>query len=547
MATMFPDAPSPATESRAEVRLFEALRDGLGDDFVAFHHVAWLAKGREGARVGEADFVVAHPRLGAVVVEAKGGRIRYDAERRQFYSANRTGEFEIKDPFEQARRSAFALADALQRRSEPPPHIGYAVAFPDAEVGRQDLRLDAPREVVIGGEDLTGLERRVKGVLEYWNSRSRAFGDVGALKRLLANSFEIRAPLSLELDEDERELLRLTEAQFRILDMLARQTRVAIGGCAGSGKTFIAAEKARRLAKQGFSVLVCCFNRLLSEHLRRHLADVKEIEVLAYDELCEKVVRQHDGSIEKLLLSDRTVNWNRLRERFADVVVDSPVKYDALIVDEAQDFFADWWLPLQLALRAPDTSPLYIFFDDNQRLFSGSVDFPVAGAPIQLTINCRNTQAINELVKFYYSGSEIEALGPAGLPIEWHLYKTRDELMKLLDSILTRLRTEAGLGPGDVALLTAHGQDQSVLWRTDRIGGWRLTEDPWSKDQVLRASVYRFKGLERRVVIALELDAAKEDALYVLFSRPSLYLGVLVSPPMLKQLPFKIQRRLTAN
>src|SRR5438270_4887438 len=100
MATMVPDVPSPATESRAELRLFEAIRDGLDDEYFAFHHVAWLAKGREGARVGEADFVVAHPRLGAVVVEAKGGRIRYDAERGQFYSANRTGEFEIKDPFE---------------------------------------------------------------------------------------------------------------------------------------------------------------------------------------------------------------------------------------------------------------------------------------------------------------------------------------------------------------------------------------------------------------------------------------------------------------
>ena len=55
-------------------------------------------------------------------------------------------------------------------------------------------------------------------------------------------------------------------------------------------------------------------------------------------------------------------------------------------------------------------------------------------------------------MKFYYSGTDIEALGPPGLPIEWHLYTTREELMKLLDAILTRLRTEAGLGPGDVAL-----------------------------------------------------------------------------------------------
>ena len=35
--------------------------------------------------------------------------------------------------------------------------------------------------------------------------------------------------------------------------------------------------------------------------------------------------------------------------------------YGAIVVDEAQDFDADWWLPLQLLLESPDTSPLYVF------------------------------------------------------------------------------------------------------------------------------------------------------------------------------------------
>ena len=45
--------------------------------------------------------------------------------------------------------------------------------------------------------------------------------------------------------------------------------------------------------------------------------------------------------------------------------------YGALVVDEAQDFHEDWWLPLQLLLDDPDRSPLYVFFDDNQRIFAG--------------------------------------------------------------------------------------------------------------------------------------------------------------------------------
>ena len=43
-------------------------------------------------------------------------------------------------------------------------------------------------------------------------------------------------------------------------------SRVVLG-VAGSGKTLIAAEKARRLAAQGFDVLLTCFNRPLAEHL----------------------------------------------------------------------------------------------------------------------------------------------------------------------------------------------------------------------------------------------------------------------------------------
>ena len=105
MARMIPEEPSPGCESAAEERLFAALRDETADDLVAFHQVPWLVP-RDGGRPreGEADFVVADPKRGALVIEVKGGSVRYDAARGRWLSIGKGGEAEIKDPFAQARR-----------------------------------------------------------------------------------------------------------------------------------------------------------------------------------------------------------------------------------------------------------------------------------------------------------------------------------------------------------------------------------------------------------------------------------------------------------
>ena len=64
MARMYPARIGDLAKikSQAERKLYELLRDGLPNDYVVFHSVAWLARNlRSGAQDGEADFVVAHP------------------------------------------------------------------------------------------------------------------------------------------------------------------------------------------------------------------------------------------------------------------------------------------------------------------------------------------------------------------------------------------------------------------------------------------------------------------------------------------------------
>jgi Nuclease-related domain len=542
---MIPESPVD-TDSNAEKRLFERFRDDLPDEIVAFHSVAWQLPGEKGRpEQGESDFVLAHPDFGVLTLEVKGGSVRFDAQTGRWTTTGRSGEHRIKDPARQAMSASHLLARTLARSARGGGEkisFGHAVAFPGTRVPRKPLRPDLPRELVLDHADVEHLAERVDALFRYWHDaqKKQPLGAEGVqlLERVLANSFELPAPLAFEYEDEQRELLRLTEQQYLVLDLLARQTRVAIAGCAGSGKTFLAAEKARRLAQQGFRVLVVVFNVLLGEHLRRGLADEENVTVRVFHGLCREVARAAgEEFLEEPEPGAEGEYYRGLEVAFAEHADVMAGRFDALIVDEGQDVSADWWLPLQILLTDPDASPLYVFFDDNQKLFPVPTGLPFLAEPIQLTVNCRNTRRINELVARYYKGGTIEAPGPEGPPVDRHVYETEGELLTQLDEAVARWIGEAEVPPGDIALLTARSAGRSALWRVEKLGGVRLTDDPWEKNAILRCSVFRFKGLERLVVGLCELDGAKDAAWYVGMSRPSVFLSLFVPKASAHRIP----------
>jgi Nuclease-related domain/AAA domain len=460
---MVPQTPLD-TDSSAERRLFERLRDDTAAELVAFHSVAWQLPGKNGRpEQGESDFVLAHPDFGVLTLEVKGGSVRYDAETGKWFTTGKSGESVIKDPARQATRASHLLARTLARSSRGGGEaisFGHAVAFPDCRVTQRSLRPDLPREHVLDHSDIADLPSRLDGLFRHWFDRDTksplGVEGVELLERVLANSFELRAPLAFELAEEQRQLLRLTEQQYQVLDMLSRHTRIAIAGCAGSGKTFLAAEKARRLAEQGFQVLLVVFNVLLADYLRRGLEDVPEITVRAFHGLCREV-----ADAAGLDFADEPEPgaegqyYSALTTAFAEHADVMAGRFDALIVDEGQDVSADLWLPLQILLTDPDRSPLYVFFDDNQKLFPVPSGLPFLESPVQLTVNCRNTRRINDLVMRFYKGGTMEAPGPEGPPVDRHVYETEKELLAQLDEAVARWIGEAEVQPDDIALLTA--------------------------------------------------------------------------------------------
>lgn len=551
MARMYPQPMRPDTRSHAERKLYVAFQNQLPDNYVVFHSVCWQVRDTTaGVRDGEADFVIAHPDFGILIVEVKGGRIRYDGRMGQWFS----NENSIKDPFKQGREGKYSLLDKLKELVYWRGRwvtVGYAAAFPDVTV-KGDLRLDAPRELILDASDVTDLLAWVDQALRYLQGRRPEDSPLGMtgvkeLTDLLSPSWDLRSLLSTEILEQEQELARLTEEQFIMLDFLSRHRRVAISGCAGSGKTTLAVEKGKRLAEQGFRVLLTCFNVNLAESMGGDETLPRQLDVVNFHKMAQDLVRKanlsHSGPRDDRYFDDV------LPELMMEAIDRLGTQYDAVIVDEGQDFRDNWWVPLQCLLRDPDQSIFYVFFDDNQNLYRTAQTIPLELAPFPLTRNCRNTQRIHQVVmQFYQSDQTPLAQGPMGRPVEVRTYAYVGGLKRHLRRVLHQLVVEGNVPPEDIVVLTPRGRGHSHLWRLGPVGNFQLT-DQWSagSGEIFCSTVHSFKGLESPVVILAEIEPYGaqdlEPILYVGCSRACNHLIVLAST----RLSEDVKRRLISS
>jgi hypothetical protein len=121
----------------------------LPDPYTVLHHVPWVrTRADDRARDGEADFVIVHPARGALVLEVKGGEMRYDAAEGQWRSPSRDGkEHRDKDPFAQARQACYdlrAFAGDLPGWPRGWGPFGYAVCYQDAVFSSTPLPTHGP-------------------------------------------------------------------------------------------------------------------------------------------------------------------------------------------------------------------------------------------------------------------------------------------------------------------------------------------------------------------------------------------------------------------
>ena len=545
MARMVP-FPMLPTASSAERRLYEGFLEQLDDPYVVYHSVDWILAGKKGPREGEADFVIAHPEDGVLVLEAKGGRLAYEPRTRRWTQSGRSGTHELdEDPFHQARDEMHSLKEILEAQpgwERWRPSLGFGLAVPDGTYDHA-AHPAAPPEVVIDRDDLPRLAARVRQIMAHWRRPGRRFGSEGmeALARALGFRVEVRTPLKLQFTEDDRKIVELTNDQAWILAFIAHRERAVVSGPAGSGKTMLAIQIAKRLAEARHRTLLTCFNRALGEYLATSTAGVERLHVTHFHALCVELAREAGIDLPPASTEPGSEYFeHQLPEALARAADRLGPRFDAIVVDEAQDF-REWWWPALLALHEqPDEGLLYLFADDNQNLYGGGIPFGDDVRVPPLPANLRNTKTISGFVSVFYNGRvRPAAKGPEGRPVEILGYEDDDELARLLAIVLRNLVEGEEVPLEDIVVLTPAGKEKSRLRARGRIDGFRLSDDV-EPGTVLTSSVHAFKGLERPVVILAEIGSKHvEDVaryLYVGGSRARDHLIVLAAEPVAREL-----------
>ena len=550
MARMFPerlpqyilDDPKLA----AERRVYNHLAS-LSDEYLVFYRCKWQQRKATGRQPqdGEADFVIAHPKRGLLVIEVKGGRISYDPLTDRWTSTDRSNEVhEIKDPVVEAKSSHYALLDALKSMPRWPNNlwttIGHVVCLTDVSVSNSMLRLDMPRQIVLDAEDLLHVSQAIDRAFDHYGEADDQTGlnkaQLDMVQALLANSFTLKASLGLEISRLDERLIELTEDQHRMLDFIGNHPKAVIEGCAGSGKTMLAVEKAKRLARQGFSVVLVCFNFKLAEYLKQLLASSR-VDVFHFHGFCRTIARKAQMNLpdERESMPDSYFNQT-LPDALFDATDKLGPQYDAIIVDEGQDFSDTWWLPLRMQLRDSSPGIFYVFRDNNQNIYrrtDGSRGITGDEPPHQLVENCRNSNAIHRFVAaFHDRPAMLRCRAPEGIPVQAVFYQGDEHLLRQLSKLLHKVLIDGQVRPEDVAILTPRAQGRSILTPGMAVGSFRISyTSPETSNSIFTSTVHGFKGLERRVVIMVEIDQYigphLEQILYVGCSRARTHLTLL--------------------
>ena len=560
----------------AEQLVVDRLRAVLPPDVALLHGVRWLLRDHGYVREGEADVVIGDPERGILVIEVKSGEVRRGSD-----GAWWAGKRLPRSPFEQAadsRRSLIRkLAELPQWTAGLRPIAGQAVAFPDVELdsmrGRLGLMgpdvepaLIADQSMFLDDDGGRGeLRSFIDGAFALWSGHAgeQAPGraTIDLLVATMTEPLQLRSMLRNEIVGGEVEVVKFTAGQYHLLHTLRGVRRAAIVGGAGTGKTMLAAERARRLARDGFRTLLICFNAPLARMLAEVTSDVAEatglLDVTTFHQLCQDLGREA-GVLRERPDPVPPSWWAALPDALMQAVERLGPRYHAIVVDEGQDFEPDWLLALEALSFGGREDVLYVFHDPAQAIYREDAVSQLGLQEYAIGLNCRNAQPIHRLIeRFAQGGLESDALRDDGRAPDLIEADDAAATLEALRTTLHRLRVEEDVPPWHIAVLTGAKLEESAVWRQRRFGNEAL-ENPavddaghhlgaaaldapeLPSDAILCDTIRRFKGLERPVVVLVELggvEPAKLDQLlYVGASRARQHLVVIAPAAVLERL-----------
>lgn len=508
---------------KAEVKIYDIIEEQskkLSGDFSSYYNCEFVTHTNND---GEIDFIVIIPSHGVAFIEVKGGGIKYDNDEDKWSSINSNGEiFEIKNPFNQSMRAEKFYSLKFQKNANLKKYwinTQHLVCFPDMNNPQKDLGLNAPNNLIIFRDDLNNFFKKIKDALQIKKQANSSIIDIlgppimRQIDSIIKPSFVINPSFLNELEDESKEM-QLTDSQTAILKILRYQKKVFIEGCAGTGKTIMAVQRAKEFVNDNKKVLILTHSRTLPINIRKKYFNNERIENLIINsafQFTSNLARKFNFDSREIL--DKYTKESLFTEGYADLLmrlldqkIEDEIKYDAVIIDEGQRFNDEWWLAIDNLKK--DDGVLYVFYDPNQTLKNTktSAFLTEENANIYpLDINFRNTKKIFNLSKKLYKGFEIESAGPDGRPVEWIPVNSIDTQNKKIAFTLQRLTNE-GISMKDIAIINFGpiGEKNGLQKKLKEIGAKIPLDglEPKNRgDHISYDSVARYQGLEYKIVI----------------------------------------------
>lgn len=339
-----------------------------------------------------------------------------------------------------------------------------------------------------------------------------------------------------EITRRESEIERiLRDHQKPVLQLASLNTRLVVSGAAGTGKTLIAIEVARRAAERGHRVGLLCYNQLVGDWLREkvnesgavlpHIVAGRAIRVMA--DMTGIVIPEEPSQAFWLVdLPDQ------LEEHLTDPDFKSSAVFDYLVLDEAQDILARprlWQCVSQFLAGGIAQGAFALFGDFDHQVLTERATMQESLAQLNssarpaiwsLSENCRNYRIVGEtavclagLSGPVYSGYLRSGGGVQSFDI--FFYEDDTAQLAKLEQWMREFKAD-GYRSSEITLLSFRADDTSAAMRLKQAG--RNLRPAWQSGILTAyASVHAFKGMENKVVILTDVVLNDIEVLRDLF------------------------------
>lgn len=549
MLTLIPGTIGPEYKSDAEKKVFHWLKECRVEGY-AFHSVG-LSEHEEKSNT-EADFIVV-TKNGILCLEVKGGQVSRENGVWRFESRYGKADYKNEGPFDQVNGAMYALKKALEAKIPWLHKVSFAngVVFPDITFTYRDVSVRP--EIMYDYSSTMSFDSYMEQCHTYWDTKShgrRSYlskDEIEQIKAAIRDDLNFVPSLSCVVNAIDEQLVRLTQEQVSILKSLEENDKILVNGPAGSGKTLVAMEFARRCAAEGKRVLFLTYNKLLAQYLSNLIED-DNIRIVHFHGLIAQYV-----ALDPTKMSDSNYFSKALPEKFLQILfANKVVPYDVLILDEGQDLLNLTYFAIfeKLLKKGLYNGKWMFFYDTNQNLYGGgkfqkSLDELRKYNPViyKLTRNCRNSEPIARFNK-HCSGIEPGKAMVDGEQVEIIEY-SEDSVGSAFDRLIENL-LQSGIGMDEITIISPYTAEKSILNRYQGNYKAKIAKFNGSRsgDKIYASTIHSFKGLDSKIVIAVDLqdhiESEKNIVLYTLLSRARAMLYVFADQTTANAMRIKV-------